>query len=488
MADDLRNVGQLELAEVVVVLRHSTFALEDLDEDYGLVVGRGREDLALLGGNVGTTLDESGHDTTSGLNTESERVDIHEDDLVSSLVTSEDTTLNGSTESDSLIGVDILASLLSEELLKHGLNLGDTGRTTNEDDVINVGLLELGVLENLLNRLEGLLEQVVVELLELGAGESLREILALVERLDFNLGGLLGRKGTLGLLDLTLQLTHGLSVLGDVDVVLLVVLLGEVADDTVVEILTTKMGVTSGRLNLEDTLLDSENGHIESTTTKIVDENLALLLVSDLVEAVSESGSGGLVDHTEDVETGDSSSVLCGGTLGVVEVGGDGNNGVLHGLPEIALSNLLHLAENHGGNLLWCESGLLLVDLDADARLSALVDDLEGEVLDIILDGLVGELLSDETFLPHSQYPSMQFMEAVLLTMSKTVRWGLLANWFLAASPTRRSSSVKATQEGVIRLPGGVVSLCQWLRLHVNSPWSLTMISTFPFFMIPTQE
>jgi hypothetical protein len=39
--------------------------------------------------------------------------------------------------------------------------------------------------------------------------------------------------------------------------------------------------------------------------------------------------------------------------------------------------------------------------------------------------------------------------------MSKTVRWGLLAYWFLAASPTRRSSSVKATQDGVIRLPGG---------------------------------
>ena len=37
--------------------------------------------------------------------------------------------------------------------------------------------------------------------------------------------------------------------------------------------------------------------------------------------------------------------------------------------------------------------------------------------------------------------------------MSKMVLVGLAAAWFLAASPTSRSSSVKATYEGVIRFP-----------------------------------
>jgi hypothetical protein len=384
----------------LLIACHGTFTLKDLDQDYGLVVGRRREDLALLGGNAGTALDEGGHDTTGGLNTESERVDIHEDDLLSSLVAGENTTLNSSAESDSLIGVDVLASLLSEELLKHGLNLGDTGRTTNKNNVVNVGLLHLGVLEDLLNGLEGLLEEIVVELLELGAGEGLGEILALVEGLDFDLGGLLGRERTLGLLDLALQLTHSLCVLGDINVVLLVVLLDEVADDTVVEIFTSQVSVTSGGQNLENTLLDGEDGHIECTTTKIVDEDLALGLVGDLVKTVSQSGRGGLVDDTENVKTGDSASVLGGGTLSVVEVGGDGDDGVLDGLTEIALSDLLHLSKNHSRDLLRCESGLFLVDLDADVGLAILVDDLEGEVLDIVLNGLVGELLSNETFLP----------------------------------------------------------------------------------------
>jgi hypothetical protein len=177
-----------------------------------------------------------------------------------------------------------------------------------------------------------------------------------------------------------------------------------VADDTVVEILSTKMSVTSGGKNLENALLDGEDGHIECTTTKIVDEDLALGLVSDLVKTVSQSGRGGLVDDTENVETGDGASVLGGGTLSVVEVGGDGDDGVLDGLAEIALSNFLHLAQNHSRDLLGCESGLLLVDLDADVGLAILVDDLEGEVLDVVLNGLVGKLLSNETFLPWSVF------------------------------------------------------------------------------------
>lgn len=141
-----------------LVLCHAPFAFEYLDQDHRLVISGGGEDLALLGGDGGTTLDKVGHDTASGLNTEGERVDIHKNDTASGFVTSENTTLNGSTESNSLIGVDILASLLSEVLFKHSLNLGDTGRTTDENNVVNVGLLELGILEDLLHRLESLLE------------------------------------------------------------------------------------------------------------------------------------------------------------------------------------------------------------------------------------------------------------------------------------------------------------------------------------------
>lgn len=218
------NTGQLELAQQVVVLGHGALSLVDLDQHGGLVVGRRREDLGLASGDNSVTRDQLGHDTASGLNAQGKRIDIHENNLRGSLLTGKDTTLDGGTEGDGLIGVDTLAGLLAtEELLEESLDLGNTGRTTDKNNVVDVGLLNLGILQNLLDGLQGALEQIHVQLLKLGTSQGLGEVLALVESFDFNAGRHLGRQSTFGLLNLTLQLTHGLQVLGDVDIVLLVV-------------------------------------------------------------------------------------------------------------------------------------------------------------------------------------------------------------------------------------------------------------------------
>ena len=110
-----------------------------------------------------------------------------------------------------------------------------------------------------------------------------------------------------------------------------------------VEILTTKMGVTGGSLDGEDTTLDVEEGDIEGTTTEIVDEDVALLVGLVGTETVGDGGSGGLVDDTEDVEAGNGTSILGSLTLVVVEVGGDGDDSLLNLLADLDLSNLLHL-------------------------------------------------------------------------------------------------------------------------------------------------
>jgi len=54
---------------------------------------------------------------------------------------------------------------------------------------------------------------------------------------------------------------------------------------------------------------------------------------------------------------------------------------------------------------------------------------------------------------------------------SKTVLVGFMATWFFAESPIRRSVSVKATKDGVVRLP-----------------WSLAMISMRSSLKMPTHE
>ena len=92
-----RDVGELELAKEVAVLCEGAFTLEDQGQDGGLVIGSGGEDLALAGGDDGVTRDQLGHDTTGGLDTENEGVDVDEDNITQALVTSKDTTLNGGT-------------------------------------------------------------------------------------------------------------------------------------------------------------------------------------------------------------------------------------------------------------------------------------------------------------------------------------------------------------------------------------------------------
>lgn len=155
--------------------------------------------------------------------------------------------------------------------------------------------------------------------------------------------------------------------------------------------------LSSGSLDGEDTTLDVQEGDIESTTTKIVDEDVALLVGLAGTETVGDSGGGRLVDDTEDVKASDGTGVLGGLPLVVVEVGRDGDDGLLDLLGELGLGNLLHLDEDHGGDLLGGESFLLTEVLNGDLGAAIVVDDLEGPGLDVLLDGGVVVSAANET-------------------------------------------------------------------------------------------
>jgi NAD-specific glutamate dehydrogenase len=63
---------------------------------------------------------------------------------------------------------------------------------------------------------------------------------------------------------------------------------------------------------------------------------------------IVNDGSGGrLVDDTEDLETGNGTSILGGLTLSVVEVRGNGDDGAGDFLSKVSLSGLLDLGQNN---------------------------------------------------------------------------------------------------------------------------------------------
>ena len=71
----------------------------------------------------------------------------------------------------------------------------------------------------------------------------------------------------------------------------------------VVEVLTSKMSVTGSGLDFDNTLLDRQQRHIESSSSKIEDQQI-MPAPDFLVETVSNGGGSGLVDDSENVEPG----------------------------------------------------------------------------------------------------------------------------------------------------------------------------------------
>ena len=166
---------QLELAEELVVVGHLSLALEDSDRDLGLAVGGSGENLGLLRGNGGVPVNDAGEDSSESLESEGQGSDVNEDDVLD--VALEDSSLDGGSDGDGLVGVDAFVGLLAEELLDQLLDLGHATHSSDQQNLVDLVLLEAGVLEAQLAGLDGLVQEVVGEALELGAGEHVCEVL-----------------------------------------------------------------------------------------------------------------------------------------------------------------------------------------------------------------------------------------------------------------------------------------------------------------------
>ena len=174
------------------------------------------------------------------------------------------------------------------------------------------------------------------------------------EVLERNVGRGRARELLLGLLSGFLEAVQCDAILREVHAVLVLDLAHEVVDDALVPVVATEAVVTRGRHDLNGRavliLRDLEEGDIERAATEVEHEDALVVLA--LFEAVRESGRGGLVDDAQDVEARDLAGVLRGLAFRVVEVGGNGDDRVGHGLAEVGLSIALELAEGSGRDLL----------------------------------------------------------------------------------------------------------------------------------------
>ena len=181
-----------------------------------LVVGDRSEGPLLDSGDSLATGNDGSEDVALHGDTEGKRHDIEQEQVRSVSrggLAGKDTGLNGGTVGDSLIGVDALLELLAvEEVAEELLDLGDTGGTTNKDDLVNLALVERGILENLGNGLKSAGESLLVQVLETSTGDVGVEVLTVEQRVDLNsgLGGV--RESTLGTLASSPETTESTGI------------------------------------------------------------------------------------------------------------------------------------------------------------------------------------------------------------------------------------------------------------------------------------
>jgi hypothetical protein len=211
---------------------------------------------------------------------------------------------------------------------------------------VDLGLGHFRVLEDFLHGGNGVLEEWHAEFFEFGSGEGKVEVFGLGEGVDLDGGLSGGRENSLGSFALGSESSHGSGVLSDVDSFLFHEVGGAEFDEFVVEIFSSEMVVSGGGFDLEDSVVDGEEGYIKSTTTQIENEDVSLSL-SFFVQTVSNSGGGWLVDDSQDVDSGNSSGVFSGLFLLVVEISWHGDDGVFDFLSDVGFGDFLHFDEHH---------------------------------------------------------------------------------------------------------------------------------------------
>ncbi len=153
--------------------------------------------------------------------------------------------------------------LLAEQLLHDFLNLRHARHAADQHHFADFGGGQPRILQRLAARLDGLLDEIVDQRFELGAGQLHRQMLrtGLIggdeRQVDL---GLRGRgQFDLGLFGSLFQTLQGKLVVAQVDALLLLEFIGEIIDQPHVEVFAAEEGVAVGRLDLENAVADLEN-------------------------------------------------------------------------------------------------------------------------------------------------------------------------------------------------------------------------------------
>lgn len=304
----------------------------------------------------------------------------------------ESSTAESTTASNGLILVQGEGQTLAEEFGDGLLDRGNTGAATNHLDLVNVLDLKLGLSECLLQRNSQTVKEGLDHKLELLALKHSADISVIHKGLDAQRCLGVSGQDLLELLGGNQGTGPGLAVGVDINLELLLKLDGEVLSQSLVEVTATEVTIVGGSLNVELTLAELNNGGSVVGVTDVDEHHTAGLLLGageiQLGNTPAESGSGGVVDETQDVEASNITSVNHSTALNISEPSRNADGNVGDGSAQFLGGDVLDLGKVGSDQLSRCELLLLAEVVDLDTGLAIDVD--QGACVVFLLDGDIG--------------------------------------------------------------------------------------------------
>ena len=282
----------------------------------------------------------------------------------------EDGASEGGSSSDGFVLVEGDSEGLSrEESGDSLLDGGNSRRSSNELDGVDIGSLETGVGEGSEDGSLNSGENLGDETLELDSSELGGRVDVVHDGLDVERSLGVGGEDLLELLASSGESEDGLGGGEDVDLVLGLELSGEVLNESEIEVSSSEVSVVGGRLDVELSLRESSDGDRVVGVSDVDEHDVLGRFRSGgeirLGDSVTESDGGEVVDESERVESGDGGGVEHGSSLVVGVPSGDSDNDVRDGLGKLESGLVSKSSEEHGDELGSREDGGLseVVDL-----------------------------------------------------------------------------------------------------------------------------
>ena len=322
-----------------------------MDINGRLVIRSRGEYLALVRRNRRVALDNLRANTAEGFDTQGQRRNVEEQYVLN--FADQYTALNSSTNGYAFIRVNALGRFFGQELTDSFLNSRDTGRTTDEDNLVDIAAGKVSISHSLAGRFHRAFYEITGQFIELSAGQREVEVFRArsISRDERQVDVRLGHAGKLNLsfFGSFLEALSSHLVLRQVDVVFLLEFFYHPVHNLLVEVITTEERIAVGCENFERTAGEFEDGYIERTTAEVEYENRFVFV---LVKAISQSSCRRFVDDTQNFETGNLTSIFGSLTLAVVEISRNRDYSLADRFAEICFSISFELLQNHSGDFL----------------------------------------------------------------------------------------------------------------------------------------